>query len=67
MRCHSNFLAFDVSAAQARGMTKPSPPRYFNTRAEIIRTAVMKDSRFPLSLRNVEDLLTNAGAMPESW
>jgi len=31
--------------------------RYFKTSPEIIRLAVMMYVRFPLSLRNVEDLL----------
>jgi putative transposase len=31
--------------------------RYFKTSPEIIRLAVMHYVRFPLSLRNVEDLL----------
>ena len=38
-------------------MTKPSPFRYFKTSPEVIRLAVMMYVRFPLSLRNVEDLL----------
>ena len=38
-------------------MTKRSPFRYFKTSPEIIRLAVMLYVRFPLSLRNVEDLL----------
>jgi transposase-like protein len=38
-------------------MTKPDPFRYFKTSREIIRPAVMLYVRFPLSLRNVEDLL----------
>ena len=42
-------------------MTKPSPFRYFKTRPEIIRLAVMMYVRFPLSLRNVEDLLHQRG------
>ncbi len=37
-------------------MTKRSPFRYFKTSPEIIRLAVMLYVRFPLSLRNVEDL-----------
>src|SRR5210317_2348139 len=37
-------------------MTKPDPFRYFKTSREIIRLAVMLYMRFPLSLRNVEDL-----------
>jgi putative transposase len=42
-------------------MTKHSPFRYFKTSAEIIRLAVMMYVRFPLSLRNVEDLLHELG------
>jgi transposase-like protein len=38
-------------------MTKHSPFHYFKTRPEVIRLAVMMYVRFPLSLRNVEDLL----------
>ena len=38
-------------------MTKHSPFRYFKTSPEVIRLAVMLYVRFPLSLRNVEDLL----------
>ncbi len=42
-------------------MPKPSPFRYFKTSPEIIRLAVMLYVRFPLSLRNVEDLLHERG------
>ena len=42
-------------------MTKRSPFRYFKTNPEIIRLAVMLYIRFPLSLRNVEDLLHERG------
>jgi len=42
-------------------MTKLSPFRYFKTSPEIIRLAVMLYVRFPLSLRNVEDLLHERG------
>ena len=42
-------------------MTKPSPFKYFKTSPEIIRVAVMLYVRFPLSLRNVEDLLHERG------
>ena len=38
-------------------MTKRNPFRYFKTSPEIIRLAVMLCVRFPLSLRNVEDLM----------
>jgi putative transposase len=42
-------------------MTKRSPFRYFRTSPEIIRLAVMLYVRFPLSLRNVEDLIHELG------
>ena len=35
----------------------PSLFRYFNSSPEIIRLAVMMYLKYPLSLRNVEDLL----------
>jgi putative transposase len=44
--------------------TKPKsadPFRYFNSSPEVIRAAVMLYVRFPLSLRNVEDLLFERG------
>ena len=42
-------------------MSKISPFRYFKTSPEVIRLAVMMYVRFPLSLRNVEDLLHERG------
>ena len=42
-------------------MTKHSPFRYFKTSPEIIHLAVMMYVRFPLSLRDVEDLLHECG------
>ena len=42
-------------------MTMPCPFRYLRTSPEIIRLAVMLYVRFPLSLRNVEDLLHERG------
>jgi putative transposase len=42
-------------------MTKRSPFRYFKTSPEIIRLAVMLYIRFPLSVRNVEELLHERG------
>ena len=42
-------------------MTKPNSFRYFKTSPEIIRLAVVLYIRFPLSLRNVEDLLHERG------
>jgi len=38
-----------------------NPFRYFKTSREIIHLAVMTYVRFPLSLRNVEDLLHKRG------
>jgi putative transposase len=41
---------------------KPASPfRYFNSSPEVIRLVVMMYVRFPLSLRNVEDLLAEGG------
>jgi putative transposase len=42
-------------------MTQRSPFRYFKTSPEIIPLAVMLYVRYPLSLRNVEDLLHERG------
>jgi len=42
-------------------MTKRSPFRYFKTSLEIIRLAAMTYIRFPLLLRNVEELLHERG------
>ena len=42
-------------------MTKSNPFKGFQSRPEIIRLAVMLYIRFPLSLRNVEDLLHERG------
>ena len=42
-------------------MTPPHLFRYFETSPEVIRLAVMLYVRYPLSLRNVEDLLHERG------
>jgi putative transposase len=42
-------------------MTHRSPLNYFKTSPEVIRLAVMLYVRFPLSLRNVEDVLHERG------
>ncbi len=39
----------------------PSPFRYFHYSPEVIRLVVLMYVRFPLSLRNVEDLLNERG------
>ena len=43
------------------GAKPPSPFRCFNSSAEVIRLVVMMYVRFPLSLRNVADLLFERG------
>jgi len=49
------------AAAWRRCMRISNPFRCFRTSPEIIRLAVMMYVRFPLSLRNVEDLLHERG------
>ena len=44
-----------------RAKKSASPFRYFNSSPEVIRLVVMMYVRFPLSLRNVEDLLFKYG------
>ena len=45
-----------------KSRAKPSSHfRYFNSSPEVIRLVVMMYVRFPLSLRNVEDLLFERG------
>jgi len=44
-----------------RAKKPASPFRYFDSSPEIIRLVVMMYLRFPLSLRNVEDLLAERG------
>ena len=38
-----------------------NPFRYFDSSPEVIRTVVMMYVKYPLSLRNVEDLLAERG------
>src|SRR6478752_6402968 len=45
----------------SRSRKPASPFRYFNSSPEVIRLVVMMYVRFPLSLRNVEDLLAERG------
>lgn len=54
-------LELSGSVAYLLRMTKRSPFRYFSTSPEIMRLAVMMYTRFPLSLRNVEDLMHERG------
>ena len=42
-------------------MANNDPFRYFNSSPEVIRLVVMMYVRYPLSLRNVEDLLAERG------
>jgi putative transposase len=42
-------------------MAMSNPFRYFNSSPEVIRLVVMMYVRYPLSLRNVEDLLAERG------
>jgi putative transposase len=44
-----------------RSRKPASPFRYFNSSPEVIRLVVLMYVRFPLSLRNVEDLLFKRG------
>jgi len=44
-----------------RARKPASPFRYFNSSPELIRLVVLMYVRFPLSLRNVEDMLFERG------
>jgi putative transposase len=55
--CQGKFSA--VPAVLASGMSNPF--RYFNSSPEVIRLVVMMYAQYPLSLRNVEDLLAERG------
>ena len=57
----TNCLEPTPAASQLRKTKKRSPFRSFKTSPEIIRLAVMMYIRFPLSLRNLEDLLHERG------
>jgi putative transposase len=45
----------------SRSRKPVSPFRYFNSSPEVIRLAVLMYVKYPLSLRNVEDLLHERG------
>jgi len=53
--------SFDKCRTMPRPRKPASPFRYFNSSPEVIRLVVMMYVRFPLSLRNVEDLLFERG------
>ena len=46
---------------QSLASANENPFRYFNSSSEIIRLTVMMYIRYPLSLRQVEDLLFECG------
>ncbi len=45
----------------AKSKSPPDPFRWFDSSPEVIRLVVMMHVRYPLSLRNVEDLLFERG------
>ena len=53
-------LTLAASLAVVEGAMS-NPFRYFNSSPEVIRLVVMMYVRYPLSLRNVEDLLAERG------
>lgn len=60
--CQTNVAAilsrcYRLQMSRKSRAKPPSPFRYFNSSPEVIRLVVMMYVRFPLSLRNVEDLL----------
>ena len=59
--CQRKRLEAWIWYPYSRLMRNQNPFRYFKTSPEIIRLAVMMYVRFPLSLRNVEDLLHERG------
>ena len=56
-----NRLEATSASGQAFPMTKCSSIQYFKTSPEIIRLAVMLYIRFPMPLRNIEELLHGRG------
>ncbi len=52
---------YDCSMSRRRPPKPHNPFRYFHSSPEVIRLVVMMYVRFPLSLRNVEDLLFERG------
>ncbi len=55
--CQRALLLASKGVGWRQAMPKSSPFKYFKASPEIIRLVVMLQVRFPLSLRNVEDLL----------
>jgi putative transposase len=54
-------VAEQVASFGPRAIAMSNPFRYFNSSPEVIRLVVMMYVRYPLSLRNVEDLLAERG------
>ena len=65
MSKQTHQLAIKLEVRETRPMPHPrkpaSPFRYFYSSPEVIQLVVMMHVRFPLSLRNVEDLLFERG------
>jgi hypothetical protein len=63
--CQSNCTGLRATSRLGEGMARPRTPKTpfyrFNSSPEIIRLVVMMYVKFPLSLRNVEDLLHERG------
>jgi DNA polymerase III epsilon subunit-like protein len=60
--CQTKRRRLGAALASWVAMTRPADPfRYFNSSPEVIRLVVMMYVKFPLSLRNVEDLLHDCG------
>jgi putative transposase len=62
--CCQSKVAGRIGCCYPAWMSKPRPKnpfRYFHSSPEVIRLVVMMYIRFPLSLRNVEDLLFERG------
>jgi hypothetical protein len=55
------LVEIDKASAQVRQMTKPSPFRHSKTSPEIIRKTTMLRVQFPMSPRNVGDMLHERG------
>ena len=58
---HSSVTRVGYAAQMARKKKPHDPFRWFNSSPEVIRLVVMMYVKFPLSLRNVEDLLLERG------
>ncbi len=59
--CQRKSACDRVGADSLPGISRPALFQYFKNQSEIIRIVVMIYIRFPLSLRNVEELLHERG------